>query len=126
VDAARAVCSNRREEVPAAEANEGILHLASVSSVEDGPCSGAIAAAQNIAFLEYWAEGGGSEGIIMGLVAIRVVTNRVTTVAREAERRIWLRCQPYCNVGRFWKVKHFDLPVVNLVEFGKRKVGLHT
>lgn len=126
MDAARAVCSNGGEQVPAIEANEGILHLASVSSVEYSSRSRAVATSQNIAFLEYWTERGGSEGIIMGLVAIRVVTNRVTTVAREAEWWVRFGGQPYCNVGSFGKVKHLDLPVVNLVQFGKRKVGLHT
>jgi len=29
------------------------------------------------------------------------------------------------NVRIFWEVEHFDFPVVDLVQFGKRKIGLH-
>jgi hypothetical protein len=47
-----------------------------------------------------------------------VVSDGVSTVAREAKMRIRLGSETDGNVRVFWEVKHFDLPVVDFIELG--------
>jgi hypothetical protein len=46
-------------------------------------------------------------------------------VTGKTEMRKGLGSQTDGNVRIFWEVEHFDFPVVDLVQFGKRKIGLH-
>jgi hypothetical protein len=54
-----------------------------------------------------------------------MVSNGISTVTGKTEMRIRLGSQTDGNVRIFWEVEHFDFPVVDLVQFGKRKIGLH-
>jgi hypothetical protein len=54
-----------------------------------------------------------------------VVCDGISTLTGETEMRIGLGSQTDSNVRIFWQVKHFDFPVIDLVQFGKRKIGLH-
>jgi hypothetical protein len=54
-----------------------------------------------------------------------MVGDRVSTMTRKAEMRIRLGRKTNSNVRTLWEIEHFDFPVVDFVQLGKRKIRLH-
>jgi hypothetical protein len=54
-----------------------------------------------------------------------MIGNGVSRVTGKTEMGIRFGGQTDGNVRVFWEVEHFDFPVVNFVQLGKREVGLH-
>jgi hypothetical protein len=85
---ARAIGSDSGKEVPSTEANESILHLATVACEKNGASARPIANTENVTFLQASTERGTGKRVVMGLVPTGMVCYRVTIIAGESERGI--------------------------------------
>jgi len=120
--ATRAVCAYGGKEVPFSEANESVLHFATVACEEDSACARSIAHAENVPLLEPRAKRGAGEGVVVRFIARRMVSDREATMARETEGRIRFCSQAdrhSCGLGQ---IKHFVFPVVDFIELWQGKV----
>jgi hypothetical protein len=125
MQATRTIGANGGKEVVTVEANKRILKFTTVACEKNCPTSWSIADANNIPFFEWWSQGRGSEWVIVGLVTVGVVCDGISTLTGKTEMRIGLGSQTDSNVRILWQVEHFDFPVIDLVQFGKWKIGLH-
>lgn len=112
------------EEVVTVESNESILKFTTVSGEKDSPTSWPIAHANDVPFLERRGQRRGCEGIIVGLVAVGVISDGISRVTRETKMGIRLCSQADSNVCTFGEIEHFHFPVIDFVQLGKREVGL--
>jgi hypothetical protein len=112
------------EEVVAVKSNKRILEFTTVSGEKDSPTPWPIAHTDDVTFLERRGQWRGCEGIIVGLVTVGVISDGVSRVTGKTEMGIWLCSQSNSNVCTFGEIEHFYFPVVDLVKFGKREVGL--
>lgn len=53
-----------------------------------------------------------------------MISDGVSRVTGKTEMGIWLCSQANSNICTFGEIEHFYFPVVDLVKFGKREVGL--
>ena len=113
------------EEVVTVKSNKRILEFTTVSGEKDSPTPWPIAHTDDVTFFERRSQRCGCEGIIVGLVTVGVISDRVSRVTGKTEMGIWLCSQADSNIGTFGEIKHFYFPIVDLVKFGKRKVGLN-
>jgi len=123
---ARTVCTYGGKKIPFSEADESILHFATVACEKDSARARSIAYAENVPLLEPRAKRGGSEGVVVRFIARRMVSDREATMTRQTEGRIRFCSQTdrhNCGLGQ---IKHFDFPVVDFVELWQGKIGLHT
>jgi len=123
--AARAICTYGGKEVPFSEADESVLHFATVACEEDSACARSIAYAENVPLFEPRAKRAAGEGVVVRFIARRMISDREATMAGQTEGRIRFCSQTdrhSCGLGQ---IKHFDLPVVDFVELWQGKVGLH-
>jgi hypothetical protein len=126
VYAAGTVGTYCREKIPSAQTDKRVLEFPSISSEEYGPTARAIAQPKDVTLFERRPELGRGERIVVRLVAVGVISHRIAVETRKPECRVGLRGQPYRHGGGLGEVKHLDLPIVDLVQLGKGKVGLDT
>ena len=117
MNAARAICTNRWEQVVGIETDISIFHLTPVLGKENSSCAWSITNPEYVAFFELGAARLRSERPVVRLVTVRMIANRVSIESRHTKRWVWFRCEAYCNVGGRGKIKHLYLPVVDLVQF---------
>src|SRR5260221_7435636 len=113
----RTICTNGREKVPTGQTSESIFHFTAVASEEYCAISGTITNTQDITLLESWPERGYGKRKVVRSVATRVVGDGGTIETRKAEGGLWLGCQSKRDVGGFWEIENFHLPVVDFIEF---------
>lgn len=121
---ARTIGAYSGEEVVTVESNKGILQFTTVSCEKDGATSWPIAHTNNVSFLERRGQWRGCERVIVGLVTVGVISDGISGVTRKTEMGIRLCSQADSHVCAFGEIEHFYLPVVDLVQFRKREVGL--
>jgi len=122
---ARTVCTYGGKEVPFSEADESVLHFATVACEEDSACARSIAYAKNVPLFEPRAKRGASEGVVVRFIARRVISDREATITRQTKGRIRFCSQTDRYSCGLRQIKHFDFPVVDFVELRQGKVGLH-
>lgn len=122
--AAWAIGAYSRKEVVTVKSNKRILEFTTVSGEKDSPTPWPIAHTDDVTFLERRSQRCGCEGIIVGLVTVGVISDRVSRVTGKTEMGIWLCSQADSNVCTFGEIEHFYFPVIDLVKFRKREVGL--
>jgi len=124
VYAAGSIGAYSGEEVVTVKPNKGILEFSTVSGEKDSPTPWPIAHTDNVTFLERRGQRRSCEGVIVGLVAIGVISDGVSRVTGKTEMGIWLCSQADSNVCTLGEIEHFYFPVVDLVQFRKREIGL--
>lgn len=88
MDTTWTVCTDGWEQVPPAETNKRVLHLAAVAGKEDGAGSRSIANTQHIALLDCGTKRGYCKRIIVRFVTVGVIGDRKSTQTRHTERRV--------------------------------------
>ena len=122
--AAGTIGANSGEEVVTVKSNKGILEFTTVSGEKDSPTPWPITHTDDVTFLERRGQRCSCERIIVGLVTVGVISDGVSRVTGKTKMGIWLCSQADSNICTLGEIKHFYFPVVDLVQFRKRKIGL--
>lgn len=122
--AARTVSTYGWEEVVAVEADVRVFHFSTVLGEKHSACSWSIPHTQNVTLLQSRATRSGSEGIVVRLITVGMIAHRILTEAGKSERGVWLGRKTDGDVGSGREIEHLYLPVIYLIQLGKRQIRL--